>query len=243
MSTQISELTEASKLAGGIKTDWRSVAALIDQTLLKPEVSRQQVERLCEEAVQYGFACVFVNPSYTALAACLLAGTAVKVGAPVGSPLGASLTTIKRQEAFDAIRLGAQEIDMVMNIGALKSADRGLVLADLKAVAEVVHAADAVFKVIIETSLLTLEEKIVACELSLKAGADFVKTSTGFNGGGATVDDVALMRGVVGQRAGVKASGGIRSANDALAMIQAGASRIGSSCGIEIIRELGAPSY
>ena len=238
----LSELTEASKTASEAQSDWRFVSSIIDHTLLKPEASRLEVERLCEEALQYGFACVFVNPCYAALVASLLRGTPVTLGVPVGFPLGASLTCTKRQEALDSLRLGAQELDMVMNIGALKSGDRNLVLNDIKGVAEVAHNAGATLKVILETSLLTLDEKIIACELSLKSGADFVKTSTGFSGGGATIEDVALMRGVVGNRAGVKASGGIARAKDALAMVHAGANRIGTSSGIAIVRELGAPA-
>ncbi len=236
------ELAEASKTAGEAQSDWRFVASMIDHTLLIPEASRSQVERLCEEAMRYGFATVFVNPCYAALAASLVRGSSVKVGVPIGFPLGASLTCTKRQEALDSLRVGARELDMVMNIGALKSGDRNLVMADIQGVAEVAHNAGATLKVVLETSLLTLDEKIIACELSLKSGADFVKTSTGFSAGGATIEDVALMRGVVGNRAGVKASGGLRGAHDVLAMIHAGANRIGTSAGIAIVHELGAPA-
>ena len=243
MSTEISELAEASKFATGTQLEWRSVAAIIDHTLLAPATTQQQILDLCQQAVQYGFACVFVNPTYAALAVSLLDGSNVKVGTPVGFPLGTSLTTTKRQEALDAIRLGVSELDMVINIGALKSGDRNLVQNDIKGVATLAHDAGAILKVIIETSLLTLEEKIIACELSVAAGADFVKTSTGFLEGGATIDDVALMRGVVGDRAGVKASGGLHTLQDVLAMVHAGANRIGTSSGIAILQELGAPSY
>ena len=242
MSTQISELTEANKFATGTQPEWRSVAAIIDQTLLSPAASQQQVHDLCQQALQYDFACVFVNPAWAALAVSLLSGSNNKVGVPIGFPLGASLTTTKRQEALDAMRLGVAELDMVMNIGALKSGDRNLVQNDIKAVAAAAHDAGAILKVIIEASLLTLEEKIIACELSVAAGADFVKTNTGFLEGGATVDDVALMRGVVGDRAGVKASGGLHTLQDVLAMIHAGANRIGTSSGTAILQELGAPS-
>ena len=242
MSTQISELAEASKFAAGTQPEWRSVAAIIDHTLLAPATTQQQIQELCQQAVQYGFACVFVNPTYAALALSLLDGSKIKVGTPVGFPLGASLTTTKRQEAVDAIRVGVSELDMVINIGALKSGDRNLVQNDIKAVANVTRDAGALLKVIIEAGLLTLEEKIIACELSVAAGADFVKTSTGFLDGGAIVDDVALMRGVVGDRAGVKASGGLHTLHDVLAMIHAGANRIGTSSGIAIVQELGAPS-
>jgi deoxyribose-phosphate aldolase len=216
----------------------KTVAALIDHTLLKPEATRPQVEKLCAEAVQNGFACVFLNPTWVALAVSITRGTNVKVGAPVGFPLGANLTATKRAEAEDLLRAGAHELDMVLNIGALKSGDRKLVQHDIAAIAELAHGAGAILKVILENCLLTLEEKIVACELSVAAGADFVKTSTGFSTGGATVDDIALMRGVVGERAGVKASGGVRTGKDALAVIEAGANRIGTSSGIQILRDL-----
>jgi deoxyribose-phosphate aldolase len=218
------------------------VARAIDHTLLKPESTGDQVSRLCEEAVRYEFATAFVHPAFVALAASIVNGTAVKVGAPVGFPLGANLTTTKRAEAGDLLRLGARELDMVLNIGALKSRERGLVENDIRAVVEDAHDAGAFVKVILETSLLTVDEKILACELAVAAGADYVKTSTGFAGGGATTDDVALMRGVVGNRAGVKASGGIRSAAELAAMLDAGANRIGTSAGVRIVQELGGPS-
>ena len=218
--------------------DWKAVASIIDHTLLKPETSREQVIQLCEEALSFGFCSAFVHPSYTSLAASILQGSAVKVGTPIGFPLGASLTSTKRFETEEAIRAGAQEIDMVINNGALKSGDRNRVQLDIHGVAEIAHAGGAVLKVIIEAGLLTMEEKILACELSLLGGADFVKTSTGWFGGGATVDDVALMRGVVGDRAGVKASGGIRRAAEVAKMIAAGANRIGTSAAVQIIHEL-----
>jgi deoxyribose-phosphate aldolase len=169
----------------------------------------------------------------------MLRGAPVKVAATIGFPLGANHSTVKRFEAEEAVRLGAQELDMVMNVGALKSGDRQSVQSDITAVAEVAHAGGAILKVILETPLLTLEEKILGCELSLAGKADFVKTATGFFGG-ATADDVSLMRGVVGDRAGVKASGGIRTAATAQAMIEAGANRLGTSSGVAIARELGA---
>lgn len=220
--------------------DWRAIAHLIDHTLLEPDVTRDQVLLHCREAAEYGFATVFVHPTWAALAASELHATPVKVGVPVGFPLGAELTTVKRFQAEEALRLGCDELDMVLNIGVLKSGDRGLVQNDIRAVVETAHAAGAIVKVILETCLLTLEEKILACELSVAAGADFVKTSTGLAGAGATVDDVALMRGVVGQRAGVKASGNIRTAADVMAMLDAGADRIGTSTAVAILRELGA---
>lgn len=220
---------------------WQSVARLIDSTLLRADTSRAQVDRLCAEAAHYGFAGVFVHPSYIALAVSLLHNTPVKVGTPVGFPLGGALTTVKRFETSEAIRLGADEIDMVMNIGALKSGNRGVVQADIAGVVAVAHPAGAIVKVILETALLTIEEKLAACELAVAAGADFVKTSTGHAGGGATVDDVALMRGVVGSRAGVKAAGGIRTAADVGRMLAAGADRIGTSAAAAIMDELSAP--
>lgn len=218
---------------------WQAVANSIDHTLLKPEAAREQIVRLCDEAASFNFAAVCVNPWWIGLAASILRGTRVKVAATIGFPLGANHTTVKRFEAEEAIRLGAQELDMVMNIGALKSGDRQAVQNDIVAVAEVAHAGGALLKVILETPLLTLEEKLLSCELSLAGRADFVKTATGFFGG-ATVDDVSLMRGVVGHRAGVKASSGIRTAAAAQAMIEAGANRLGTSSGVAIVRELGA---
>jgi deoxyribose-phosphate aldolase len=217
---------------------WTSsqLAALLDHTLLEPDVSRARIESHCLEAAEHGFASVFVNPVWVALAASLLRGSAVPVGAPVAFPLGASTTAMKRLEASQLLLLGASELDMVLNIGALKSGDLNRVELDIRGVAEIVHGAGALLKVILETSLLSLDEKLVACQLAMAAGADYVKTSTGFGPGGATVEDVALMRGVVGDRLGVKASGGIRTAADALAMLHAGASRIGTSAGVAILQ-------
>ena len=225
-------------LASSTPLSPQQVAAIIDHTLLKPDATRGQVEQLCAEAVEHKFACAFVNPTWVALAVGITRGTGVVVGAPVGFPLGANLGSTKRLEAEDLLRLGAHDLDMVLNVGALKSGNRKLVQNDIRGVVDIAHAAGAVVKVILECSLLSLEEKIVACELSVAAGADYVKTSTGFSTGGATIDDVALMRGVVGDRAGVKASGGVKTGNDALAMIQAGATRIGTSSGIQILRDL-----
>jgi deoxyribose-phosphate aldolase len=218
---------------------WKAVASSIDHTLLKPEAARDQIIRLCDEAASLRFAAVCVNPWWIGLAASILRGTSVKVATTIGFPLGATHTTVKRFEAEEAIRLGAHELDMVMNIGALKSGDRQSVQNDIAAVAEVAHTGGAILKVILEAPLLTLEEKILSCELSLASKADFVKTATGFFGG-ATTDDVSLMRGVVGDRAGVKASGGIRTAAAAQAMLEAGANRLGTSSGVAIVRELGA---
>jgi deoxyribose-phosphate aldolase len=218
---------------------WRTVASSIDHTLLKPESTQEQIAVLCHEAMHYGFAAVCVNPRWISMASSLLRGSPVKVAATVGFPLGANHTTVKRFEAEEAIRLGAQELDMVINAGALKSGDRQSVQNDIAAVVEVAHAGGAIVKVILEMPLLTLEEKILGCELALAAKADFVKTATGFFGG-ATAEDVSLMRGVVGDRAGIKASGGIRTAAAAQAMLEAGANRLGTSSGVAIVRELGA---
>jgi deoxyribose-phosphate aldolase len=214
---------------------WQDLAKIIDHTNLRPEATADQIVRLCEEAREFGLGAVMINSCQVALASSKLQGSDVKVGAVVGFPLGAMLTGVKVFEAVEAMKLGAREIDMVMNIGALKSGDRELVLVDIRAVAEVVHAQKALLKVILEMGLLTENEKLTACEISEKAAADFVKTSTGFLGGVATVEDVALMRRAVA--IGVKASGGIRTATDARKMIEAGANRLGTSSGVNIIRE------
>ncbi|HEY6274170.1 MAG TPA: deoxyribose-phosphate aldolase [Terriglobales bacterium] len=221
------------------RSAWQAIAGLIDHTLLKPETTHEQIVHLCQEATAFGFAAVCVNPWWIGLASSILRGTPVKVATTIGFPLGANHTTVKRFEAAEAVRLGAQELDMVLNIGALKSGDRQSVQNDLMAVTEVARGGGTIVKVILETPLLTIEEKILGCELSVAAKADFVKTATGFFGG-AIVDDVSLMRGVVGNRAGVKASGGIRTASTAQAMVDAGANRLGTSSGVAIVRELGA---
>ena len=219
---------------------WRSLARLIDHTLLSPGATREQVVQLCKEAAKYGFATVCVQPCWVALAARQLSRSEVKVATVIGFPQGATLTAVKRFEALEAIKAGARELDMVLNVGALKSGDRKLVREDIRAVVQVAHGRGALVKVTIETALLTADEKKTACKLAVAAGADFVKTSTGFAAGGAAVEDVRLMRSLVGQRAGVKAAGGIRSAADAQVMIAAGASRIGASAGVKIVQELGA---
>lgn len=211
---------------------------MIDHTNLRPEATVQQIAKLCAEARQFGFGSVMVNASYVALACSELRNSDVKLGVVIGFPLGATLTTVKKFEAEEALKGGAREIDMVMNIGALKSGDLELVLSDIRAVADAVHQQNALLKVIIETVLLSEDEKVNACQAAAKAGADFVKTSTGFLGGGATVADVALMRRTVGPKIGVKASGGIRTAADAMAMIEAGANRLGTSSGVAIVSEL-----
>lgn len=211
---------------------------MIDHTNLRPEATAQQIAKLCAEAREFGFGSVMVNASNIALACSELSNSDVKVGAVIGFPLGATLTSVKIFEAEEALRAGAREIDMVINIGALKSGALDLVRSDIRAVADVVHRQNALLKVIIETVLLSEAEKVSACRASVEAGADFVKTSTGFLGGGATVADVALMRRTVGQKIGVKASGGIRTAADAMAMIEAGANRLGTSRGVAIVNEL-----
>lgn len=209
------------------------VAPYIDHTLLKPEASREELRKVCDEARQYGFATVCVNAANVRFAAQQLSGSGVKAIAVVGFPLGASTPSAKAFETREAIRNGAQEIDTVINIGALKSRDLALVFEDIKAV---VDAAQKVpVKVIIETAKLDHDEKVIACALAKAAGAAFVKTSTGFGGGGATPEDVALMRSVVGPDMGVKASGGVRNIADAEAVIAAGANRIGASSSVEIV--------
>ncbi|MEM0006788.1 MAG: deoxyribose-phosphate aldolase [Candidatus Bathyarchaeia archaeon] len=211
---------------------------MIDSTLVKATATKTEVEKLCSEAVQYEFGCVVVNPTYVKLAASLLEGTGIKVCSTVGFPFGVTLPEVKALEAIKAIEDGACELDMVVNLGALKSRDYELVRQDIRAVVDVKRLfKDIIVKVIIETPLLTTEEKIAACKLVKEAGADFVKTSTGLFGGGATVEDVRLMRQIVGKDMGVKAAGGIRSYADALAMIEAGANRIGTSTAKAIIQE------
>ena len=223
-------------------SDWRSAANLIDHTLLKPDATRDQVIALFEEAVGYGFHAVMVNPANVALAAARLRGSRVKVGTVVGFPLGANLTVIKLAEAEAALRNGAHELDMVLNVGALKSGDRVMVQQEMRSLARLAHERGALLKVILETCLLNHIEKILVCSLALEEGVDFVKTSTGFADAGATTADVVLMRGVVGHKIGVKAAGGIRTAVQFMDMLDAGANRIGSSVSVEMVRELGAPS-
>ena len=214
-----------------------AVAAMIDHTLLKPDASRAEVETLCREAVQFGFATVCVNPTWVAACARLLRGTPVKVTSVVGFPLGATTPDVKNYETRRALFDGAGEIDMVINVGALKSGDLRMVERDIEAVAGPCREAGAVSKVIIEASLLTDDEKITACTLAKAVGADYVKTSTGFGPGGATVADVALMRRVVGDAMGVKAAGGVRDLESVKAMVAAGATRIGASAGVRIVQE------
>ena len=213
------------------------VARMIDHTLLKPDATREQIRKLCEEATHYGFASVCVNPWYVSLAAELLRGSSVKVCAVAGFPFGATLPQAKLFEAEEALKQGAQEVDMVINIGALKSGQDDAVEKDIRGVAETCHRRAAICKVILETAMLAKEEKIRGCLAAKKAGADFVKTSTGFGTGGATVEDVALMRATVGIGMGVKASGGIRTLQDLQKMVAAGATRIGASSSVSIIEQ------
>jgi deoxyribose-phosphate aldolase len=213
------------------------VAQYIDHTLLKPDATQDQIAQLCYEARKYNFAAVCVNPTHVKLCTQLLQGTPVHVCTVVGFPLGATPPEVKAYEAQQAIDDGATEVDMVINVGALKSKDYALVERDIATVARTCHAGGAVLKVIIEAALLTDEEKVIACQLSKAAGADYVKTSTGFGPGGATVQDVALMRRSVGPEMGIKAAGGVGSYEDAQAMIAAGATRIGASAGVKIVQQ------
>lgn len=213
--------------------DKKTIASMIDHTLLKPEATPAQIEKLCAEAAEYHFASVCVNPVYIPLAARLLKGTGVKVCCVVGFPLGAIAPEQKAAEAASCAAMGAEELDMVIHVGAAKTGDWALVQRDIEGVVKA--AAGHTVKVIIETCLLTDEEKVKACEAAKAAGAHFVKTSTGFSTGGATTHDIALMRKTVGPEMGVKASGGIRDYETAMAMIEAGANRIGASAGIAIV--------
>jgi deoxyribose-phosphate aldolase len=213
-----------------------SLARMIDHTLLKPDATPDEIAQLCFEARKHTFASVCVNPTWVKLCAQLLQGTPVKVCTVIGFPLGATASEVKAFEAVNAIEQGATEIDMVINIGALKARDLETVARDIYGVVKAAHARGALVKVILETALLNDEDKTIACMICKEAGADFVKTSTGFGGGGATVHDVELMRRVVGPDIGVKASGGVRTYEDAASMIKAGATRIGASAGVKIIQ-------
>lgn len=210
-----------------------NLAKYIDNTLLKPAATAEQIKALCEESIEYGFASVCVNPAHVELAAKLLAGSGVKTCTVIGFPLGANTSAVKAFEAEKAVDDGADELDMVINIGALKAGDDEKVREDIEAVVQA--GQGKLVKVIIETALLTDEEKVRACQLAVEAGADFVKTCTGFSGGAANVHDIALMRATVGPEIGVKASGGVRTKEDALALIEAGATRIGTSSGKAIV--------
>jgi len=214
-----------------------NIASFIDHTLLKQDATQAQIIQLCAEAREYQFASVCVNPTHVKLCAQLLRGSGVDICTVVGFPLGANTEAVKVFETWDVVDMGATEVDMVINIGALKAKNYATVLDDIIAVTEAAHEGEAIVKVIIEAALLTDEEKVIACQLCQAAGAEFVKTSTGFGPGGATVEDVALMRQTVGPEMGVKAAGGIRTLQDAQAMIAAGATRIGASAGIAIVEE------
>lgn len=214
------------------------LAALIDHTLLKPEAGEEQIRTHIAEAIEFGFAAVCVNPIWTPLCAELLEGTPVKTCTVVGFPLGATLPSIKVYEVEAVAALGADEVDMVLAVGRLRDHDYHLVYRDIAEVADAAHEHDLILKVILETGLLTDEQKVAACVIAQEAGADFVKTATGFSGGGATVPDIALMRRTVGPAMGVKAAGGVRTALDALKMVAAGATRIGTSGGVGIVRDL-----
>jgi len=218
------------------------LARMIDHTLLKPDATQKEIEKLCSEAKQYGFASVCINPSYVKRCAAFLRDTDVKVCTVIGFPLGATSSAAKAFETDRAIKDGAREVDMVINVGMLKSGEYEYVEEDILSVVSVAHSFGVLAKVIIETGLLTDEEKVKACILAKHAGADFVKTSTGFAKGGATVGDIALMRKVVGPELGVKASGGVRSQEDALALIASGADRIGASASVKIVTGEKAPS-
>jgi deoxyribose-phosphate aldolase len=231
---------DASAFASTALASWKALAGVIDHTLLKPEAARAQIEKLCLETARYRFACVIVNPIWASTAVGMLNGTGITVGVVISFPFGASLASTLRQEASALLRLGVRELDMVLPIGQLKSGDHHAVRQSIHTAALVAHHHGAILKVILETCLLTLEEKLRASEIAIQAGADFLKTSTGFGSGGATAADVALMRGVAGARCGIKAAGGIHTLADARSMLEAGANRIGSSASVAILKELGA---
>ena len=231
---------DAAASAAAILSKWQSLDAVIDHTLLKPDATREQVKVLCEEAIRYRFACAMVNPVWVSTAVNVLSGSGIPVGVVIGFPLGAYLVSTLHQEAAALSRLGARELDMVIPIGLLKSGDNQAVQNAIVTAASVAHHHGALLKVILETALLSVEEKLRGSELAILAGADFIKTSTGFASGGATAADVALMRGVAGNRCGVKASGGIRTLANVKELLEAGATRIGASASVAIVRELGA---
>jgi deoxyribose-phosphate aldolase len=231
---------DSAAFAAQTLANWQALASIIDHTLLKPDATREQVENLCDEAVRYRFACAMVNPIWVPAAVSVLSGTGIPVGVVIGFPLGASLVSSLRHEAATLTRLGARELDMVIPIGQLKSGNHQAVEHAIHAAATVAHHHGAILKVILETCLLNVEEKLRGAEIAIQAGADFLKTSTGFSTGGATAADVALLRGVAGGRCGVKASGGIRTLADVRNLLEAGANRIGASAGVAIVRELGA---
>jgi deoxyribose-phosphate aldolase len=220
-----------------MKLSREELAKLLDSTVVKATATRNEIETLCRESIEYRFQCAVVNPVYVKYAATFLKGSSVKVCSTVGFPFGVSLPDIKALEALKAVEDGAEELDMVINLSALKSRDYDTVKQDIAAVVDVKRLSkDIIVKVIIETAYLTKEEKIIACKLVKEAGADFVKTSTGLFGGGATVEDVRLMRQTIGKDMGVKAAGGIRTYTDVVAMVEAGANRIGTSTAVQIVK-------
>jgi len=229
-----SEIEKEKKLSE-LKLSSQDLAGMIDHTLLKPDATISEINQLCEEAIQYNFASVCINPSYVDTCFNLIKSSNVKVCTVIGFPLGATTTQTKFLEAEEAIKNGAEELDMVINVGKLKDRDYDFVFNDIKSIADLSKRHLCTSKVILETCLLTDEEKVVACLLAKEAGLNFVKTSTGFSKNGATVHDVSLMKFVVGDKLQVKASGGIRSYEDAIAMINAGATRLGASAGVKII--------
>jgi deoxyribose-phosphate aldolase len=231
---------DAAGFSAAALTNWQTLAGVIDHTLLKPDATREQVENLCDEALRYRFACAMVNPAWVPTAVSVLSGTGVPVGVVIGFPLGAALDSTLRQEGAALTRLGAKELDMVIPVGQLKSGNHQAVDRAIRGAANVAHHHGAILKVILETCLLNVEEKLRGAEIAIQAGADFLKTSTGFSTWGATTADVALLRGVAGGRCGVKASGGIRTLADVKTMLEAGANRIGASASVAIVRELGA---
>jgi deoxyribose-phosphate aldolase len=231
---------DAAAFTANTLSSWPSLASVIDHTALKPDATRDQVEKLCDETIRYRFACAMINAVWASTAVNLLSGTGIPVGVVIGFPLGASLVSTLRHEAASLTRLGVRELDMVLPIGQLKSGNHQAVFHTIHATASAAHHHGAILKVILETCLLTVEEKLRAAEIAIQAGADFLKTSTGFSTGGATAADVALLRGVAGARCGVKASGGIRTLADVRTLLEAGANRIGASASVAIVRELGA---
>jgi deoxyribose-phosphate aldolase len=218
--------------------DAAGAARMIEHTLLRPDATRDEITAWCDEARRLGFLCVCVNPSYVPLAVSRLRGSGVKVSTVIGYPFGATLTTVKRFEASEVLRLGATELDVAINLGALKSGDRDTVRADIHGVADICHSAGGRLKVIVDAPLLTQSEKVLACELAVAAGADFVKTSSDAGANGSAADDVILMRRIVGDRIGVKAAGDIRTLDQFRAILAAGANRIGTGSGAQIVAQL-----
>ena len=227
-----------SSATDAFSLDAAGAARLIDHTLLRPDATRDEVAALCDEARKLGFWSVCVNPCYVTLAVARLRGSGVKVSTVIGFPFGSTLTTVKRFEASEALRLGAAELELAINLGALKSGDRDFVRADIHAVADICHSAGGRLKAVLETPLLTQSDKALACELALAAGADFVKTSSGEGANGSAAEDVLLMRRIVGDRIGVKAAGDIRTLDQFRAIVAAGANRVGTNAGPQIVAQL-----